>query len=84
MNYYILSNVNYADKALNLDFAINNKSESKTVIAESYRKQCDRAKKLGYECKSRIDEQNRIWSTFTKGDKTVNLVVCNDKNRGLL
>lgn len=85
MNYFILSNVNYSNKPLNLDFGVNTKSEIKEKVYEAFRKQTERAKRLGFAIeKSYIDEQFRVWNILVKGGKTVKLVLCNDKNRGLL
>lgn len=85
MNYFVLSNVNYSNKPLNLDFGVNSKSEIKEKVYEAFRKQTERAKRLGFAIeKSYIDEQFRVWNILVKGDKTVKLVVCDDKNRGLL
>lgn len=85
MNYFILSNVNYSNKPLNLDFGVNTKSEIKEKVYQAFRQQTERAKRLGFTIeKSYIDEQSRVWNVLVKGDKTVKLVVCNDKNRGLL
>ena len=85
MNYFVLSNVNYSNKPLNLDFGVNSKSEIKEKVYEAFRKQTERAKRLGFAIKrSYIDEQSRVWNVLVKGDKTVKLVVCNDQNRGLL
>lgn len=85
MNYFVLSNVNYSNGHLNLDFGVNTKSEIKEKVYEAFRQQTERAKRLGFVIeKSYIDEQFRVWTVFVKGDKTVKLVVCDDKNRGLL
>lgn len=85
MNYFVLSNVNYSNKPLNLDFGVNTKSEIKEKVYEAFRQQTERAKRLGFRIKrSYIDEQFRVWNVLVKGDKTVKLVVCDDKNRGLL
>lgn len=85
MNYFVLSNVNYSNKPLNLDFGVNTKSEIKEKVYEAFRKQTERAKRLGFRIeRSYIDEQFRVWNVLVKGDKTVKLVVCTDKNRGLL
>lgn len=85
MNYFVLSNVNHSNEPLNLDFGVNTKSEIKEKVYEAFRKQTERAKRLGFRIKrSYIDEQFRVWNVLVKGDKTVKLVVCNDENRGLL
>lgn len=85
MNYFVLSNVNHSNGHLNLDFGVNTKSEIKEKVYEAFRQQTERAKRLGFRIKrSYIDEQSRVWNVLVKGDKTVKLVVCNDKNRGLL
>lgn len=85
MNYFVLSNVNHSNGHLNLDFGVNTKSEIKEKVYEAFRKQTERAKRLGFRIKrSYIDEQSRVWNVLVKGDKTVKLVVCNDENRGLL
>lgn len=85
MNYFVLSNVNHGNEPLNLDFGVNTKSEIKEKVYEAFRKQTECAKRLGFTIKrSYIDEQFRVWNVLVKGDKTVKLVICNDKNRGLL
>lgn len=85
MNYFVLSNVNHSNEPLNLDFGVNTKSEIKEKVYQAFRQQTERAKRLGFTIKkSYIDEQSRVWNVLVKGDKTVKLVVCNDKNRGLL
>lgn len=85
MNYFVLSNVNYSNKPLNLDFGVNTKSEIKEKVYQAFRQQTERAKRLGFRIeRSYIDKQSRVWNVLVKGDKTVKLVVCNDKNRGLL
>ena len=85
MNYFVLSNVNHSNGHLNLDFGVNTKSEIKEKVYEAFRKQTERAKRLGFRIeRSYIDEQFRVWNVLVKGDKTVKLVVCDDKNRGLL
>lgn len=85
MNYFVLSNVNHSNEPLNLDFGVNTKSEIKEKVYEAFRKQTEHAKRLGFTIKkSYIDEQSRVWNVLVKGDKTIKLVACNDKNRGLL
>lgn len=85
MNYFVLSNVNHSNGHLNLDFGVNTKSEIKEKVYQAFRQQTERAKRLGFRIeRSYIDKQFRVWNVLVKGDKTIKLVVCNDKNRGLL
>lgn len=59
-------------------------SVDKEKVAEKFRAQVARGKRLGYKISSYIDEYFRIWTIYKKNGRTVRTCFCNDSNRGLL
>lgn len=75
-HYIVCLKENKLSNTVNLDNFVL-KSDEKSSLAEYLRKLTDRAKKMGFEVKSGITEDGRVFTRFENSCKIMKLWFCN-------